>query len=133
MLRQGFASEQILAAARELGADLIVMGTHGRRGVPRMLIGSAAEKVVRQSPIPVLIVRLSEAEGKRRRRRLGDHAPELRPLNFASPAPGQFGSQHPLDSGWPTQSSCIRFHTAFAMAAESVELGWMSMAANQSR
>ena len=46
--------ECILAAATKHGADLIVMGTHGRRGIPRALLGSVAEKVVRSSPIPVL-------------------------------------------------------------------------------
>lgn len=56
-LRIGAAWEQILAAAAETGADLIVMGTHGRRGVARALMGSVAERVVRLSPIPVLTVR----------------------------------------------------------------------------
>lgn len=48
--------QAILDAAQERGCDLIVMGTHGRRGLSRMLIGSVAEKVVRLSPVPVLTV-----------------------------------------------------------------------------
>jgi nucleotide-binding universal stress UspA family protein len=48
--------EQILAAARTRGVDLIVMGTHGRQGMAHALLGSIAEKVVRLSPVPVLIV-----------------------------------------------------------------------------
>lgn len=56
MLRHGSVSEQVLAAARELGADLIVMGTHGRTGLARAIVGSTAEKVVRTSPIPVMTV-----------------------------------------------------------------------------
>jgi nucleotide-binding universal stress UspA family protein len=56
VLRQGPAWSEIDAAARELGADLIVMGTHGRRGVSRALMGSVAEKVVRTAPCPVLTV-----------------------------------------------------------------------------
>jgi len=56
-IRQGMPSQQILAAAQEYGADLIVMGTHGRKGLARTLLGSVAEKVVRHSPIPVLTVR----------------------------------------------------------------------------
>ena len=47
----------ILKQAKEWHADLIVMGTHGRRGVRRMAMGSDAEYVVRHTPIPVLLVR----------------------------------------------------------------------------
>lgn len=56
ILRPGITSEQIIDVASECSADLIVMGTHGRRGMPRMLLGSTAERVVRTSPIPVLTV-----------------------------------------------------------------------------
>jgi nucleotide-binding universal stress UspA family protein len=56
VLRPGVAWEEILAAAQALDAGLIVMGTHGRRGLPRAVLGSVAEKVVRLSPIPVLTV-----------------------------------------------------------------------------
>ncbi len=59
-IRQGIAYEEILAVARESGADLIVMGTHGRTGFARAVLGSLAEKVVRLSPVPVLTVRQSE-------------------------------------------------------------------------
>jgi nucleotide-binding universal stress UspA family protein len=57
MLSQGAPWEQILQAAEETKADLIVMGTHGRRGLTHAVLGSVAEKVVRLSPIPVLTVR----------------------------------------------------------------------------
>jgi nucleotide-binding universal stress UspA family protein len=50
-------SEAILEDARSFGADLIVMGTHGRRGLNRLLLGSDAERVLRESPVPVLLVR----------------------------------------------------------------------------
>jgi nucleotide-binding universal stress UspA family protein len=56
VLRQGVAWSEIDRAAKELGSDLVVIGTHGRRGVARALIGSVAEKVVRTSPCPVLTV-----------------------------------------------------------------------------
>ncbi len=55
-VRQGSAWRNINDVAREVDADLVVMGTHGRTGVDRVLIGSVAEKVVRTSPVPVLIV-----------------------------------------------------------------------------
>jgi len=56
MLRSGIAWEQVIDAATAVKADLIVMGTHGRRGFERALLGSVAEKVVRMSRIPVLTV-----------------------------------------------------------------------------
>ena len=46
-----------LALCERLGADLLVVGTHGRRGIQHLLLGSMAERMVRQSPIPVLTVR----------------------------------------------------------------------------
>jgi nucleotide-binding universal stress UspA family protein len=52
----GDPRDRILAYAKQSGADLIVIGTHGRRGVAHMVLGSVAEWVVRMSPIPVLTV-----------------------------------------------------------------------------
>ena len=49
-------SDCIVAAARQWSADLIVMGTHGRRGMSRLAMGSDAELVVRSTPVPVLMV-----------------------------------------------------------------------------
>ena len=49
--------ELILEEARAANAELIVMGTHGRDGLPRVLLGSDAEFVLRESPVPVLLVR----------------------------------------------------------------------------
>jgi len=57
LMRTGDARDVILATAEEVKADLIVMGTHGRRGISRALLGSVAETVVRTSPVPVLTVR----------------------------------------------------------------------------
>jgi nucleotide-binding universal stress UspA family protein len=61
LLEVGVPAERILSAASAAGADLIVVGTHGRRGVAHALLGSVAEKVVRSSPVPVLAVRPSVA------------------------------------------------------------------------
>lgn len=55
-LQEGDAATEILRGAQETRADLVVMGTHGRMGLGRLL-GSVAEKVVRQAPCPVLTVR----------------------------------------------------------------------------
>lgn len=57
LLKTGDARDLINETAKELGADLIVMGTHGRRGVKRALLGSVAETVVRSAPCPVLTIR----------------------------------------------------------------------------
>jgi nucleotide-binding universal stress UspA family protein len=56
----GIPSEDIARVARELPADLIIMGTHGRAGMSHLLLGSVAEKVVRGAPCPVLTVRKEE-------------------------------------------------------------------------
>jgi nucleotide-binding universal stress UspA family protein len=53
----GPAADAIVRQARKWKADVIVLGTHGRRGVRRMLMGSDAEQVVRSSPVPVMLVR----------------------------------------------------------------------------
>jgi len=55
------AGECIVKKAIEVDADLIVCGTHGRRGIRRMLMGSDAEYIVRRAPAPVLLVRSQEA------------------------------------------------------------------------
>ena len=55
-LVEGNPAEEIVRAAAEWPADVIVIGSHGRRGVTRALLGSVAEGVMRQSPCPVLVV-----------------------------------------------------------------------------
>jgi nucleotide-binding universal stress UspA family protein len=58
--RHGDPVTELVAAARESGADLIAMTTHGRSGFGRLLFGSVAEAVLRQAEIPVLMMRLTE-------------------------------------------------------------------------
>ncbi|CAG2160228.1 universal stress protein [Cupriavidus numazuensis] len=53
----GDIGASINEAARQWGADLLVIGTHGRRGVRRLVLGSVAEALIRQSTMPVLLVR----------------------------------------------------------------------------
>jgi nucleotide-binding universal stress UspA family protein len=57
IIRAGSAGEEISKVARELGCDLIVMPTHGREGVSRLLLGSVAERVLRLAHCPVLVIR----------------------------------------------------------------------------
>lgn len=67
LLENGDASLQEVVAAEALTwhADLVVMGTHGRRGVDRFLLGSGAESVARRCPVPVLMVRAATKQGCR--------------------------------------------------------------------
>ena len=60
----GRVCDLVVAQAVSWGADLIVIGTHGRRGVGRFFMGSDAEQVLRMAPVPVLLVR---TEGERAR------------------------------------------------------------------
>jgi nucleotide-binding universal stress UspA family protein len=68
-VRSGDPAQEIVAAAREAGADLIAMSTHGRGGLGRLIFGSVAEAVLREAEIPVFLLRTTEAEVASRRRR----------------------------------------------------------------
>lgn len=59
-LRTGTPHAEIVAAVAEEGADLVVIGTHGRGGLDRALLGSVADRVVRRAPCPVVTVRARE-------------------------------------------------------------------------
>jgi nucleotide-binding universal stress UspA family protein len=59
----GKVCDVVVAEATRWSADLIVIGTHGRRGAGRFFIGSDAEQIVRIAPVPVLLVRLPPDEG----------------------------------------------------------------------
>jgi nucleotide-binding universal stress UspA family protein len=63
-LEEGDPVREILGVAKEAGADLIVMGTHGRRGLGRFLLGSVAEEVLRRAPCPVLTVKKQRPEAR---------------------------------------------------------------------
>ncbi|MFB6162871.1 MAG: universal stress protein [Halococcoides sp.] len=60
-LREGAPSRAIVEHAEESDADAIVMGTHGRGGLDRLLLGSVAERVVRTAPVPVIVVPVRNA------------------------------------------------------------------------
>jgi nucleotide-binding universal stress UspA family protein len=57
VLVDGFADDALATAAHDLGADLIVTGAHGRRGLGRLLLGSTAERIIRIATVPVLVAR----------------------------------------------------------------------------
>jgi universal stress protein A len=69
LLKEGDPGDEIIHAAQELGCDLIVIGTHGRTGLERLLLGSVAEKVLRRAPCPVLTVKTPLPGGERPRAR----------------------------------------------------------------
>lgn len=65
-VRRGNPAEEIVAAARETGADLIAMSTHGRGGLGRLVFGSVAQAVLRHVDMPVFLMRATEALVARR-------------------------------------------------------------------
>jgi nucleotide-binding universal stress UspA family protein len=67
---RGQPAEEIVAAARETSSDLIAMTTHGRSGLGRLLFGSVAEAVLRESGLPVFLMRVTEAQVAERAARL---------------------------------------------------------------
>jgi nucleotide-binding universal stress UspA family protein len=60
----GLTADGILKCGTEFGADMIVIGTHGRTGIDRLFMGSIAENVVRRSKVPVLVVPLGESDSR---------------------------------------------------------------------
>ena len=64
---EGDPATEIVRYARDAGVDRIVMGTHGRTGTERLLMGSVAEKVLRDAPCSVLVVKLPRARPKANR------------------------------------------------------------------
>lgn len=63
-LVEGSPAKEIVRYAEEQSCDVIVMGTHGRSGVDRLLLGSVAERVVRSSTVPVLTIRVSRQDSE---------------------------------------------------------------------
>jgi nucleotide-binding universal stress UspA family protein len=64
VLKEGEFDESILQTANEMKVDLIVLGTHSRKGLGKILIGSVAEKVLHHTTIPLFIIPVKLAEGK---------------------------------------------------------------------
>ncbi|MDF0650455.1 MAG: hypothetical protein CV081_06470 [Nitrospira sp. LK265] len=85
-LREGIPSEQIGQCALEQRADLVVVGTHGRTGLDHIMLGSTAERVIKQAPCPTLTVRVAPIHGEKD----VDVPPCIRhvlvPVDFSSPS-----------------------------------------------
>lgn len=80
---EGHPAEQIVALADEIDADLIVLGTHGRTGLERVMLGSVAEAVIRRAPCGVFVIRPRDFLG-------GEKLPEVQP----APRPGEPTLRH---------------------------------------
>jgi nucleotide-binding universal stress UspA family protein len=85
--RGSTVAEAVAAQARKLDADVIVLGTHGHRGLKRLLMGSDAEEVVRQAPVPVLLVRGTYRVARKSR----PSVPKASSAKRASTSPKQIG------------------------------------------
>lgn len=95
----GTPTDAIVALASEADVDLVVMGTHGRTGVRRLLLGSVTEAVMRLAPVPVIAVNESTPETARMQIVLGrtTHAPEsLAALRYAATLVGDGNSRFVL-------------------------------------
>lgn len=64
LIKDGDSGDAIIEAANNLGADIIVLGSHSRRGLDKILMGSVAEKVLRHSKIPLFIIPVNEKNEK---------------------------------------------------------------------
>ena len=69
VLRSGITHETICEVAEELGASVIVIATHGRKGLGHLVLGSVTERVLRNAPCPVLVVKPPKQAGSTARRR----------------------------------------------------------------
>lgn len=64
IVKDGDFGQAIVDSAKELDVDIIVLGSHSRRGLEKILMGSVAEKVLRNSPVPLFIIPVTENEKK---------------------------------------------------------------------
>ena len=71
VLRSGITHETICEIAKDIGASVIVMATHGRKGLGHLVLGSVTERVLRDAPCPVLVVKPPEESAKRTSKQRG--------------------------------------------------------------
>jgi nucleotide-binding universal stress UspA family protein len=91
---EGLPADSIRRVASDSGADLIVMGTHGRSGVNRLILGSVTERVLREAQVPVLVVRGDWSAGRINRILcpVNDSAPARRALSLSADLATCFGA-----------------------------------------
>jgi nucleotide-binding universal stress UspA family protein len=110
LLNQGGVLERILKTVAKEGIDLIVMGTHGRRGFNRLLLGSVADQVIHRAPCPVLVVRAPR----------GDHSipgapePHIRTILLATDffPHWQHAARYAMKWAWECDCSLVVVHVA---------------------
>jgi nucleotide-binding universal stress UspA family protein len=133
---EGLPADAILKTAAETGAGAIVMGTHGRSGYSRWMLGSVAERVLRESPVPVLTSRGGETAPMRRILCAVDHSPVSREalklaIRFASRAKGTLTVLHVSEG--PERSSIGELRDWRAEgAAEDIEIHQLELHGNAS-
>jgi nucleotide-binding universal stress UspA family protein len=139
----GEAAECLLGRARELKADLLLLGTHSRRGIDHLLMGSVAEEVVRQAPCSVLVARAKSSSEER-----GEEAefPRESPLGELSGESADEGlellSEAHLDAGRVVlhvldldsgQTFVCSFRDFSAVAVEPLEGSWVPAPSAEAR
>jgi predicted phosphoribosyltransferase len=111
LLRDGPPGRELIAAAMAQEADLVVLGTHGRRGLPRWLLGSVAQDVVRRSPVPVMTVHGFWFEDRAHAGR--DLAKALAPIRASAPTVLAIGRGAILVAAEVAHALGVRFDALF--------------------
>lgn len=114
-VRSGTTVAEINEAAFKIDADLIAIGTRGFTGLKRVLIGSTTERVVRQAPCPVLVVREKEQQSTKKGARKGRTALQFRkilvPVDFSTPS--RLGLEYALGFAQEFGARLVVFHSVF--------------------
>ncbi|MEO7166745.1 MAG: universal stress protein [Chthoniobacterales bacterium] len=117
-VRSGAPVEEINKAAREIDADLIAIGTRGYTGLKRAFLGSTTERVVRQAPCPVLVVRDKEHSSTKKGARKGRTALQfgkiLVPIDFSECS--RLGLEYALGFAHEFGARLVLFHSVFVPA-----------------
>src|SRR5229473_7581589 len=134
VVQQGIAPDSILSFAQAQKTDVIVMGTHGRRGFDRLMLGSVTDRVMRRAPCPVLAVgkashdSVASEEERHRRHHLSrilfctDFSENSeRALNYALSARAEYDAERTLLHGLEEVSPPAKKKEAITRAAEQLE------------